>query len=268
MVHLFPDLLTGLLDLLPALSPEEWAKPIPRKSWTVRDVALHLLGDDVGILSRGRDRLTASTINVRTKEELVQALKALNDSWIGAGQRISPRLLCDLLRLTGDQATRYFKSLDPSAPGEAVSWAGPGPAPNWLCIGREYTERWHHQQHIREALSRPGFDDARYLKPALEIFMRALPETYRTVDAPEGTSVAVTILGDSGDHWLLVREQQTWNLYVGTIERPTAAVVIPQQPAWRLFTRWMPKEQARMESELRGDVALAQRVFETTAVIA
>jgi len=266
-VHLFPGLLAGLLDLLSALSPDEWARPIPRKSWTVRDVALHLLGDDVGVLSRGRDRFTASTIHAGSRAELVEALAAQNDSWIAAGQRISPQLLCDLLRFTGDQATRYFASLDPSAPGEVVSWAGPLPAPNWLCIGREYTERWHHQQHIREALAKPGFDDARYLKPALDIFMRALPETYRTVDAPEGTSVAVTISGDSGDRWLVVREQM-WNLYTGTIQQPAALVVIPQPTAWKLFTRWTPKEQALLESEIRGDAALARRVFDTTSVIA
>jgi hypothetical protein len=231
-------------------------------------VALHLLGGDVGILSRGRDGFTASTINARTREELVRALAALNDSWIGAGQRISPRLLCDLLRFTGDQATEYFESLDPYSPGELVSWAGPLPAPNWLGVGREYTERWHHQQHIRAALGRPGFDDVRFLKPALEIFVRALPETYRSVDVPDGTSVAVQISGDSGDRWLVVRERQRWVLYMGAAERPHATVVIPEQTAWKLFTRWEPTQQALLESQIGGDPALARRVFETTAVIA
>jgi uncharacterized protein (TIGR03083 family) len=267
-VQLFPSLLGGLLEVLSALSAAEWAAQVPRKSWSVRDVALHLLGGDVGILSRGRDGFTASNVNARTKEELVRGLKALNDSWIDAGQRISPPLLCDLLRFTGDQATRYFESLDPSAPGERVSWAGPQPAPNWLGIGREYTERWHHQQHIREAIGRPGFDDARYLKPALRLFMRALPEAYRGVEAPDGTAVAVTIAGESGDRWLLLREAQTWNLYTDTVERPDAAVVIPQQEAWKLFTRWLPKDEAFRGSEIRGDAALARRVFDTTAVIA
>jgi uncharacterized protein (TIGR03083 family) len=267
-VHLFPSLLAGLLDLLAPLSPEEWATPVPRKRWAVHDVALHLLGGDVGILSRGRDGFIVSIIAAETRAELVRALAAQNDRWIDAGRRISPRLLCDLLRLTGDQATEYFESLDPSAPGERVSWVGPGPAPNWLGIGREYTERWHHQQHIREALGRPGFDDARHLKPALGIFMRALPETYRTVGAPEGTSIDVTISGDSGGRWLLVRERQTWNLYVGTAEHPAAAVVIPQQIAWRLFTKWISIEEARRECEVRGDAALARWVFETTAVLA
>lgn len=51
-VQLFPDLLDELLRLLAALSPDEWTRPVPRKSWSVHDVALHLLGGDVGVLSR------------------------------------------------------------------------------------------------------------------------------------------------------------------------------------------------------------------------
>lgn len=267
-VQLFPSLLGGLLEVLSALSPAEWSAQVPRKPWSVRDVAVHLLGGDVGLLSRGRDGYAASIVNAQTREELVRGLKALNDSWITAGQRISPPLLRDLLRFTGEQVSRYVESLSPTAPGERVSWAGPQPAPNWLGIGREYTERWHHQQHIREAVGRPGFDDARYLRPALQIFMRALPEAYRGVDARDGTSVAVTISGQSGDQWLLLRETGAWNLYAEIVERPHAAVVIPQRTAWKLFTRWLPKDEALRESEIHGDAALGRRVFDTTAVVA
>jgi hypothetical protein len=149
-----------------------------------------------------------------------------------------------------------------------VSWAGPRPAPNWLGVGCEYTERWHHQQHIRAALGRPGLDDVRFLRPALEIFVRALPEMYRSVDVPDGTSVAVQISGGSGDRWVLVREPRRWVLYTGAAERPHATVVIPEQTAWKLFTRWEPKNQALLESQIGGDPALARRVFDTTAVIA
>ena len=37
----------------------------------------------------------------------------------------------------------------------AVNWAGPEPAPIWLDPAREYTERWVHQQHIRDAVRNP-----------------------------------------------------------------------------------------------------------------
>lgn len=266
--HLFPELLTRLLELLGPLPADDWEAPIPRKSWTVRDVALHLLGGDVGVLSRGRDGSMQSSIEVTARAELVAALAAQNDLWIAAGRRMSPQLLCDLLRFTGDQASAYFQSLDPDAPGEVVSWAGPAPAPNWLDVGREYTERWHHQQHIRAALGRSGIDDPRYLIPALEVFVRALPMAFRGVDAPDGASVTVTITGDSGNRWTLAREGGTWNLYAEAAARPAASVTMPEQTAWRLFTRWMPAEVARASSRVGGDMRLAAPVFDTTAVVA
>lgn len=198
---LFPDLLAGLLDLLTSFSSNEWAKPIPRKTWTVKDAALHLLGGDVGILSRRRDGYLVSSTSTADHKELAEFLKTQNDTWIQATQRISPRLLCELLRVTGKQVNDYFRSLDPNALGERVSWAGPEPAPNWFDVAREYTERWHHQQHIREGVGKPGFLEPRFLKPALDTFMRALPHTYRHTAAPEGSVVEVTISGDSGGTW-------------------------------------------------------------------
>lgn len=266
--QLFPELLTGLLDLLTTLASEEWTKPIPRKAWTVKDVALHLLGVDIGVLSRERDGHVLLSTEIMGDRELVEFVKMLNDTWIHAAQRLSPYLLCDLLRVTGHQLNDYFQSLDPSVLGGSVSWAGLERAPNWFRIAREFTERWHHQQHIRESVARPGYMDTRFLKPALATFMRALPHTYRSVEAREGAIIDVTISGNGGDRWLLVRERHTWSLYLGSAAHANAAVTIPQEIAWKLFTKWIPKEEAFKVSEVRGDSSLALRVFDTTAVIA
>ncbi|HYM68720.1 MAG TPA: maleylpyruvate isomerase N-terminal domain-containing protein [bacterium] len=265
---LFPELLTGLLDLLAGLDAGEWATPVPRKSWSVKEVALHLLGVDVGLLSRQRDGHAAAGARIDDHAGLVRFLKAHNDTWVDAARRISPRLLCDLLRFTGDQVSDYVQSLDPDAPTEPVSWAGPEPAPTWLHVAREYTERWHHQQHIRNAVAKPGYGGARYLRPALDTFVRALPHAYRNVGAPEHTVIEVAISGTAGDKWLLVREPAAWRLYLGHAAAPDALVVLPQEIAWRLFTKWIAKQDAVRESEIRGDPSLASTVFDTVAVIA
>jgi hypothetical protein len=123
-------------------------------------------------------------------------------------------------------------------------------------------------QHMREALGRPGFTEERFLRPALDALMRALPHTYRHVQAVEDTVIQVTISGNSGDAWLLVREQNTWGLYVGRTSRPRAAVVIPQEIAWKLFTRWATKEEALRASEIQGERSLALQAFDMVAVIA
>jgi hypothetical protein len=36
-----------------------------------------------------------------------------------------------------------------------VAWAGETRSANWLDTGREYTERWHHQMQIRDAVGAP-----------------------------------------------------------------------------------------------------------------
>ena len=266
--HLFPELLEGLLALLASLATEEWERPTMCAGWSVQDVALHLLGVEVGNLSRKRDRFSLPTQPIHHADNLVALINDLNESWVQATRRISPRLLCDLLRLTGTQACEYFQSLDPYAPGVPVSWAGPDPAPVWLDLAREFTERWHHQQHIRDAVGKPGFKEPRFFAPVLDAFVRALPHTYREVSAADGTAVTLTIAGPSGGQWLLLREAHDWNLYLGPLRKPAAHVVIEQEVAWRVFTKGLSAEEARARTVIAGDQALGLHVLDTVSIIA
>jgi hypothetical protein len=119
-----------------------------------------------------------------------------------------------------------------------------------------------------EAVGRPGFTEPRFLHPAIDTFVPALPYTYRDVAAPEGAVVELTISGDSGETWLLLREQAGWHLYVGHIEHASAAVVLPQEIAWKLWTKWTAKDEALKSAQVRCDAALASQIFEMTSVIA
>jgi len=266
--HLFPELLEGLLALLVGLSVEGWEKPTVCAGWSVQDIALHLLGVEVGNLSRKRDRFSPSERTIRNPDDLVALINDLNETWVQATRRVSPRLICDLLRLAGTQACEYFQSLDPYAPGVPVSWAGPDPAPVWLDLAREYTERWHHQQHIREAVGKPGFKEPRFFAPVLDAFVRALPHTYRKVSAAEGTAVSLTIAGPSGGQWLLLREDHGWNLYLGPRRKPAAHVVIEQEVAWQAFTKGLSVEEARARAVIVGDQALGLHVLDMVSIIA
>jgi uncharacterized protein (TIGR03083 family) len=268
VVDRFPEILNALLDLLTSLSAADWERPTVAAGWTVKDIALHLLGDDIGLLSTKRDSFTEPEISIATWDELVTRINERNDTWIQATRRISPRLLCDLLKLTGDQASAYFRSLDPEALGGPISWAGPEPAPVWLDVAREFTERWHHQQHIRDAVGKPGLMEPHYLAPVLATFVHALPQTYRQVDAPQGTCLTLTITGESGGSWSVLREEGRWQLYIGKPPRPHAEVELPEEAAWRVFTRGMTKDIARTQAVLLGDQTLAVKMLETISIIA
>ena len=78
-------------------------------------------------------------------------------------------------------------------PEWAVSWAGDESSPNWFDTARELTERWHHQQQIRDAARRPPLYELRFFKPVIDTFMRGLPHAYRNVNAPDGTTVALDV---------------------------------------------------------------------------
>ena len=268
VTHLFSELLEHLLILLSDLGVEEWAEPTACAGWSVKDVALHLLGGDAGILSRGRDQFSPTTQPIRNASELVALVNDLNASWLRATQRLSPRLLCDLLQFMGNQVCDYFESLDPYALGGPVSWVGPEPAPVWLDLAREYTERWHHQQHIRDAVGKPALKGPRYLAPALNAFVRALPRTYRHVDAPEDSLVRLTIRGPSGGQWSLLRERGRWRLYPEIPGEPDAEVVIEEDSAWRLFTRGLDGPEAQARVTMLGNRALGAHVLDIVSIIA
>lgn len=264
----FPEVLDALLDLLRGLSLAEWERPTAAAGWTVKDVALHLLGDDTSNLSRRRDGFIESPANITGWAELVAWLNERNNTWVQATRPISPQLLCDLLQFTGNQMNDYFRSLDLTALGGAVSWAGPDPAPVWLDVAREFTERWHHQQHIRDAVGKPGLTEPRYLAPVLAAFVHALPHTYQKVDAAEGTCVTLTIAGDSGGSWSVMRERNHWQLYAGKPEQPNAETVLPEEIAWRVFTKGISKETAFARALFYDDQTLGAHMLDAVSIIA
>jgi uncharacterized protein (TIGR03083 family) len=268
VIDRFPELLDALLTLLDTLDADDWARPTACAGWSVKDVALHLLGDDVGMLSRGRDGYSAITSPINSWDELVALLNGLNAQWVQAARRMSPRLLCELLRFTGAQICDHFRSLDPYAIGGPVSWAGNAPAPVWLDLAREYTERWHHQQHIRDAVGQPGLTQPHYLAPVLDTFVRALPHTYRAVAAGDDTLVALTISGAAGGSWFLQRERGAWQLYRAGERQPDAEVIVDQDVAWRLFTKGISVATASATAIIKGDVSLGRQALELVALIA
>lgn len=260
VADLFPEVLEQLLSLLNGLSEEEWNKPTVCAGWSVKDMAVHLLGVEVGNLSRRRDGY-ASSVSVDSWDELVAFINDWNQEWVQVGRRISSRLLIDLLRFTGGQMYEYFRSLDPYAMGGPVSWVGPEPAPVWLDLAREYTERWHHQQHIRDAVGKPGLKQPRYFAPVLAAFVWALPRTFQGTGAAEDTCVTLTITGASGGQWSLRQEEGDWLFYEGTPEQPDAEVILDEDIAWRLFTRGLSQSQAWEHVTLIGDRTLGMRAF-------
>ena len=267
-IGLFPGLLAELLKVLESLSAEEWDLPTPCPGWSVHDLASHVLGVEVGQLSMGRDGYGAALIDGGDWDDLVAGLNDHNERWVRSMRGVSPRLLIDLIRSTGEQTNRYLASIDPLLPGPVVSWAGEAPAPMWLHIAREYTERWHHQQQIRMAAGRPLLTDPYWFAPVIATFMHGLPRSYSGIEAPPGSAVRVSISGPSGGNWLIVRTESSWVLNSDDSSAPDAHITIGEIDAWRLFTRSVDRDTIESRILTKGDRELGLTALSAVSIIA
>jgi uncharacterized protein (TIGR03083 family) len=259
-----------LLALLRALAPDAWSGPTSCPGWSVKDIAAHVLGDDVGILARERDGFRAPDSSQSSSwDDLVRLVNERNEVWVAAWRRASPRLLIDLLAITGPSLWDFYRALDPDALGGPVSWAGTQPAPNWLRVAREYTERWVHQQQIRDATGTPGLREARWVRPLLDTFAHALPMALRGTEVPDGTVVALEATGEGGGRWTVARRDGGWSIAAETsTERPSTVVTIDVDTLSRIYTKAIDRDAARAQARIEGDAALGERLLAARAIIA
>jgi uncharacterized protein (TIGR03083 family) len=270
-VELFPELNSQLIHLLEALSLEAWQKPTICSPWTVKDLTAHLLDGDLRRLSFHRDKLPLLQPEkaIANYSDLVDFLNQLNHDWVKVAQRISPQLLIELLKLTGQQVYEFFKTLDPYQSALfSVAWAGEEISPNWFDIAREYTERWLHQQQIRDAVNRPGLTKRHLFYPVLDTFLRALPFTYRGVEAAEGTRLSIFITGEAGGEWSLIREKGAWQLFYGCQANAAALIRLDQDTAWRLFSKGLSPLEARKRVQVEGEEKLGLGILGMVSIMA
>jgi uncharacterized protein (TIGR03083 family) len=268
--HLFPALDGRLIDLLRALTADDWERQTLAPRWKVKDVAAHLLDTQLRSLSFGRDGYTLSPPPaIASDRDLVAFIDRLNDEGVTVYRRLSPSVLIALMEQTARQAADYYASLDPFAPARfGVSWAGESVSTNWFDLARELTERWHHQQQIRLAVSDPtdAIMTPELYHPVLDCFLRALPFHYRSQLASAGSVITIHVTGDCGGDWYLYRSSQ-WLLVTEPAGPITATVTIPQAIAWRLFTKGMSTGEAREHIRVTGDAALGGHILGMLAIV-
>ena len=258
-----------LIDLLLSLPASEWDAQTVAPRWKVRDVAAHLLDTVLRKLSVVRDSWYVEKVNIQSPQDVAALVNRLNEEGVKVYRRLSPPVLIDMMRMACEQSASFHESLDPFAPAAfGVSWAGETQSLNWFDTARELTERWHHQQQIREATDRPGIMTPELYHPVLDCFLRGLPHLYRNTEAPSGTLLLVEIAGECGGQWFLLRQSNAWELVNESKAEPAARVTIPQEIAWRVFTKGIDRDSARAQIEIQGDPNLANHVLELTAIVA
>jgi uncharacterized protein (TIGR03083 family) len=258
---LFAPLHDELVRLLRSLTADEWnARAVG--TWSVKDVAAHLLDTSLRRLSGQRDHYLAP---LDAGSDLAAIINAMNAQWVTAAQRLSPAILVEMIDRYGREMAEHIVTIDPDAPGIGVSWAGDRVSPNWFDTARELTERWHHQQQIRDATRRPALYDLLYFKPVMDTFLRGLPFGYRNKQAVDGTTIAFHIRDVT--NCSLVRNDGQWQL-TENVDHAATVVHMNGDTAWRLFTKGIAREEARRRSDIEGDAALAEPLFSMVAIVA
>jgi uncharacterized protein (TIGR03083 family) len=266
---LFPDLHAELIGLLRGLEDADWEKPTVAGEWRVRDVAAHLLDGDLRRLSAGRDaHQPPLDAPVSSFADVVRLIDGQNAGGVAYARRLSPRVITDLLEVTGRWVADYVAGLPPR--GDAlysVAWAGEARSENWMDTGREYTERWHHQMQIRDAVGAPGLLGRRWLHPLLDLSVRALPRAYAGVAAADGTAVVLRVEGEDENTWSVVRERGEWTVFRGAPADPAVKVTVDADAAWRLLFNALAVSEARARVRVDGDATLAEPLLRARAVM-
>jgi uncharacterized protein (TIGR03083 family) len=269
-LHLFPVLDKLLIELLTSLSKEDWHKQTIAKSWTVKDIASHLLDGNLRALSLSRDKyFDEAPTNINSYKNLVDYLNELNAAWVNATKRLSPTVLIELLETTGKQYHSHLQSLNPFETAIfSVAWAGEEKSENWFHIAREYTEKFIHQQQIREAVGKQALFTKELFTPFISTFMCALPYTYKQTNAPVGTTIKVNISTEIGGEWAIIKTQKHWQFIKEKISTYNSVVNIKPQTAWKLFSKGILPERAINEIEIHGNEQLGKIALQMISVMA
>lgn len=264
-IHLFEELKDELIGLLEDLDEEGWKKETCLKGRTVKDLASHIMDTSLRRVSMGRDGYFGEVPADFSREGLIDFIQDQNRRWIDATRRLSPRVLIELLKVSENELIEHLKRLD--LRGKAlfpVAWAGEEEySENWFDIAREYTEKWHHQMQIREAVGIEGnLYNKRFLKPVIDTFVAAIPYTYDKYEK-EDFVIEVEIAGESGGSYF-VEKKDGETRFIDRVECDNR-VSISEREFWRLVTN--SKDREMVEIEVKGDRGLGRHLLTMVTVM-
>lgn len=168
----------ALLELLQTLVADQWALTTECPAYTVKGVATHVLGDDLSLLSRQRDAEMPGLFLVAADlpgADFRTLLNTFNDRWVSTAGFLSPPMVIDLLRVTGERSADFYESVDLAAPCEPVGFFGSSgePSPYWQAIAREFMERWVHHSQIRRAMGKASLADETFVRAGVDVVAAA-----------------------------------------------------------------------------------------------
>ena len=244
----------ALLTLLRSLGDEDWSRPTIAGAWTVRDVTAHLLDTALRRLSFARDGWLPPA-DIRSDADLIALINATNADGVRALGRLSPAVLISLMELATTQLSAY-SAVARSARSRRL--------PRELGGRRGIAALVRRRPRAHRALAPPAADSrggrhARHHDPA------ALPSRPRLLPPRASTPVSIrrgACRFPRADRrlrrvrWRVdprAADRRGWRLIASANPASLAArATIPQEIAWRVFTKGIEREDARSRDTSRG----------------
>jgi uncharacterized protein (TIGR03083 family) len=265
---LFAPLHDELIRLLRGLDDADWNRQTVAPAWRVRDVVGHMLDVHLRKLSGGRDGYRFARPASPSFADITAFINGLNAGGVRYSTRLSPRVMTDVLEVAGPWVADFAVSLAPDEPAYiSVLWAGEEQSANWMDIGREYTEFWHHQMQIRDAVGAVPLLQRRWLHPLLDLSVRALPRAYASVTAPSGTAIVFEVAGDETYEWTLMRAEAGWKVWRGRHAEPATAITTDADTAWKILYNALPGDRASQRVTIAGNASLAAPLLSARSVM-
>src|SRR6266403_2029675 len=105
------------------------------------------------------------------------------------------------------------------------------------------------------------------LKP-LSVSAGQVKTNPQTGSAQPGTYVQINVSGECGGSWYLYRAEETWQLVDEPFGQKASETTIPQEIAWRIFTKGIDRESALSQVKVAGDRAVGLHVLGMVSIVA
>ena len=260
-IHLFPKINKKLIRLLKSLSGNDWNRKTILPSWTIRDIASHLLDVTFRKISSLRDNHRSRRIlSFSNFKNSCKSLTKLADEWAQAFDRISPGIIIELLEHYLPVLYNQLKKMDLMAEAEnTVSWAGEKVSKNWFDLAREYTEHWHHQMQIRDCLNDNTLLKEEFYSPVLTTFMTALPYHYNKLKFPENYKISIRFSGLFEISFTILRNNGNW-VFTENHKDPDTQITISHNHAWKILTKAYPNKKSKSCLKIKGDKKAGEHI--------
>ena len=188
VIEMLFDTWDSMIDLCRTLSEDEWKTQTECPGWSVQDNISHIIGTE-----RMLEGLPASTHQSAKFDWVKNPIGGFNENEVDE-RRNKPgsEVLAEFEELIARRKATLSNAGDEYFDRDMITPTGPGTMADFLDI--RVLDNWVHEQDIRNAIGKPGHDQAPAAVHTIGRMIRTLPIVVgKRAQTPEGESVVISI---------------------------------------------------------------------------